>query len=162
MVEVPAEIPVTIPVAEVTVATPAFALDQVPTLVVEVSVEVKPTQTAVVPEIVPATGAAVTVTVLVAVALGQPLAPATVYVMVAVPGAIPVTTPEEFTEAMEAAVLVQVPPVTVEVKVVVLPTQIDCVPERVPALAFGVTVTVTTLEFPLITVDPLTISSASR
>jgi hypothetical protein len=78
MVEVPAESPVTIPVAEVTVATPAFALDQVPPLVVEVSVEVKPTQTAVVPEIVPATGAAVTVIVLLATALGQPPTPAIV------------------------------------------------------------------------------------
>jgi hypothetical protein len=78
MVEVPAESPVTIPVAEVTVATPAFALDQVPPLVVEVSVEVKPTQTVVAPEMVPATGAAVTVIVLLATALGQPPTPAIV------------------------------------------------------------------------------------
>ena len=162
MVVEPAASGVTSPEFVLMVATVGLLLLHVPPLVVEVSVEVKPTQTVVVPEIVPATVAAVTVTVLVAVALGQPLIPATVYVMVAVPGAIPVTTPEEFTEAMEAAVLVQVPPLTVEVKVVVLPTQIDCVPERVPALAFGVTVTVTTLEFPLIKVAPLTISSASR
>ena len=53
--------------------------------------------------------------------------------MVAVPAAIPVTTPEEFTVAIAVLLDVQAPPETVEEKVVVEPTQIPCVPERVPA-----------------------------
>ena len=53
--------------------------------------------------------------------------------MVAVPAAIPVTTPEAFTVAIAVLLDVQAPPETVEVKVVVEPTQIPCVPESVPA-----------------------------
>ena len=73
------------------------------------------------------------VTVLVAVAFEQPPVPVTVYVIVAVPAATPVTTPEEFTVATAVLLDVQAPPETVEEKVVVEPTQILCVPERVPA-----------------------------
>jgi hypothetical protein len=65
-----------------------------------------------------------TVTVLVADALEHPPVPATVYVMVAVPAATPVTTPvEAFTVATAVLLDVQEPPVTVEAKVVVAPAK---------------------------------------
>jgi hypothetical protein len=67
-------------------------------------------------------GSAVTVTVLVAVALEQPPVPAFVYVIVAVPVLIPETTPEEFTVAIEVVPEVHVPPATVVEKVVIEPT----------------------------------------
>jgi hypothetical protein len=63
--------------------------------------------------------------------------------MVAVPAATPVITPvEAFTVATPTALLDQLPPVTVDAKVVVPATQIACVPLMVPALAGAVTVTV--------------------
>ena len=52
--------------------------------------------------------------------------------MVAVPAATPVIVPFE-TVAMLVFEEVQVPPETVEVKVVVEPTQTFCVPDKVPA-----------------------------
>ena len=62
--------------------------------------------------------------------------------MVAVPAAIPVTTPEvALTVAMLAELLDQEPPLTVEVKVDVPLTQMFWVPLRVPAV-MAVTVTV--------------------
>jgi hypothetical protein len=76
-------------------------------------------QTACVPLNVPALGAAVTVTVLVAVALGQPI-PATVYVMFAVPAATGVIRPVASIVATEVLPDDHVPPVEVEVNVVVL------------------------------------------
>ena len=78
MVVEPAASGVTSPEFVLMVATFGLLLLHVPPLVVEVSVEVKPTQTVVAPEMVPATGAAVTVIVLLATALGQPPVPATV------------------------------------------------------------------------------------
>ena len=63
--------------------------------------------------------------------------------MVAVPAATPVTTPvESFTVATPAALLDQLPPLTVEANVVVPFTQMLCVPLRVPADTGAVTVTV--------------------
>ena len=63
--------------------------------------------------------------------------------MTAVPAATPFTTPvEAFTVAIPVALLDQLPPDTVEVNVVVTPTQIACVPLRVPADAGAVTITV--------------------
>ena len=94
IVEVPATTPVTTPVDELTVATDVLELVHVPPLTVEESVEVPAEHIAVVPLIVPAEGAAVTVTVLVAVAFEQPPVPVTVYVMVAVPAVIPLMRPE--------------------------------------------------------------------
>ena len=49
---------------------------------------------------------------------------------------------DAFTVATPTALLDQLPPVTVEAKVVVPATQIACVPLRVPALAGAVTVSV--------------------
>ncbi len=75
MTEVPAATPATAPVEALIVATAGVAEDQAPPVTEEVSVEVPLEQTAVVPEIVPADGAAVTVTVVVVVALAQPPVP---------------------------------------------------------------------------------------
>lgn len=64
--------------------------------------------------------------------------------IVAVPAATPVTTPEEaFTVATPVLLEVQEPPVLpLLVNVVVPATQMFCVPLRVPALGAAVTVTV--------------------
>jgi hypothetical protein len=78
MTAVPALTPVTAPVAVLMVATAGVAEDQLPPVTEEVSVEVPFAQIAVVPERVPAEGAAVTVTVLVTVALAHPPVPVTV------------------------------------------------------------------------------------
>lgn len=68
-----------------------------------------------------------------------------------VPALIPLTSPEELTVAIEVFVLLQVPPLTVEVNVEALPTQIDCVPESVPAEAAAVTEIVIVSEKPELT-----------
>ena len=78
MVAVPAETPEIAPVVELIVATPTAEDVHVPPVWVEENVELPPTQIACVPDRVPALGAAVTVTVLVAVAFGQPPVPVTV------------------------------------------------------------------------------------
>ena len=75
MTEVPALTPVTAPVEALMVATAGVAEDQAPPVTEEPKVEVPLEQIAVVPEIVPAEGAAVTVTVAVAVASAQPPEP---------------------------------------------------------------------------------------
>ena len=63
--------------------------------------------------------------------------------MVAVPAVKPVTNPVvALTMAMLVSLLDQLPPDTVEVNVVLPPTQIPCVPLRVPADAGAVTITV--------------------
>ena len=77
------------------VAIPESSDCQVPPDSVEDRFEVPPTQIACVPPSEPADGAAVTVTVLVAVALEHPPVPVIVYVIVAVPAETPVTTPVE-------------------------------------------------------------------
>ena len=142
MTAVPAATPFTTPVEAFTVAIPVALLDQLPPDTVEVNVVVPPTQIPCVPLRVPADAGAVTVTDLVAVAFAQPPVPFLVYVMIAVPAVTPLTTPvEAFTVAIPVALLDQLPPDTVEVNVVVPPTQIPCVPLRVPADAGAVTVT---------------------
>ncbi len=75
MMEVPAVTPVTTPVDGLIVATPGVAEAQVPPLTVELSVEEPLVQIAVVPERVPAEGAAVTVTVEVAETFAHPPVP---------------------------------------------------------------------------------------
>ena len=74
MTEVPAVKPETTP-EELTVATAVVAEAQAPPVTEELKVEVPLEQIAVVPEIVPAEGAAVTVTVAVVVAFAQPPLP---------------------------------------------------------------------------------------
>ncbi len=75
MTEMPALTPVTAPVEALMVATAVVAEDQTPPVIEELKVEVPLEQIAVVPEIVPAEGAAVTVTVVVVVAFAQPPVP---------------------------------------------------------------------------------------
>jgi hypothetical protein len=113
---------------------------QVPPLAVEVKVVTLPTQRAEVPVMVPALGAAVTVTTRVAEALAQPPVPATVYVMVAVPGEIPSITPALLIDTLVASVVVQVPPLVEEVSVDDVPTQRDALPVIVPAVRGAVTI----------------------
>ena len=78
MVAVPAVTPVTRPEVALTVAMAGVLLDQTPPEILEVKVDVPLTQMPWLPLRVPAVGAAVTVTVRVAVALVQPPVPATV------------------------------------------------------------------------------------
>ena len=78
MVAVPAVTPVTRPEVALTVAIAGALLDQVPPFAVEEKVVVAFTQMFCVPLRIPAVGAAVTVTVRVAVALVQPPVPVTV------------------------------------------------------------------------------------
>jgi hypothetical protein len=78
IVAVPAATPVTTPVDALTVAIPVAPLDHDPPDDVDEKVVVPATQIACVPLKVPAKGAAVTVTVRVAVAFAQPPVPATV------------------------------------------------------------------------------------
>ena len=63
--------------------------------------------------------------------------------MEAVPAATPVTDPVfVFTIATAGLLLLQLPPVAVDVNVELDPTQIACVPLSVPAVGAAVTVTV--------------------
>jgi len=78
MVAVPAATPVTRPVEVSMVATAGALLVHLPPEMVEAKVDVPFTQISSVPLSVPAVGAAVTVTVRVAVALAHPPVPATV------------------------------------------------------------------------------------
>ena len=98
-----------------------------------------------VPLNVPADGGAEIVISLVAVAFSQPPVPNFVYVIVAEPAARPVIKPvEALMLAIEGADEVQVPPLTVELNLVVDPIQIYCVPVNVPGS--GAAVTVSSLE----------------
>ena len=146
MVEVPSKTGVINPVEAFTVATPVEPDCQVPPalpLVVNVTEPLE--QIDCVPLNVPAFGAVVTVTVLLAEALVHAPVPVTVYVMVAVPAATPVTTPVLlFTVATAVLLDVQVPPTSPFLVNVTEPLeQISCVPLTVPA--FGAIVTVTVL-----------------
>ena len=78
MVAVPPLTPVTRPEVAFTVAIPGALLDQVPPVAVEAKVVVPLEQMFWFPLSVPALGAAVTVTLRVAVALAQPPVPMTV------------------------------------------------------------------------------------
>ena len=78
MVAVPAATPVTSPVVALTVAMAGILLDQAPPEMVDAKIDVPFTQIPCVPLSVPAVGAAVTVTVRVAVALAHPPVPETV------------------------------------------------------------------------------------
>jgi hypothetical protein len=66
----------------------------------------------------------------------------TVYDIIAVPAAMPVTTPLVLTVAIPAAPVLQVPPLAKLLNEVVLPAQIVAVPVIVPASGSGLTVTI--------------------
>jgi hypothetical protein len=143
IVVLPAPTGVTTPVDAFMVATASSLLLHVPPAEVLLNVVVPFEQIACVPLNVPATGAAVTVTVLVAVSLLQPPLPATMYLIVVVPAATPVTSPEPSTVATDVFKLDQLPPASPSlVNVVVLPTQMLCSPLNSPASTAAVTVTV--------------------
>ena len=78
MTDVPALMPVSVPVKELIVATAGVAELHDPPVTEEVKVEEPFAQMAVVPAIVPAVGTAVTVTVAVVVASAHPPVPLTV------------------------------------------------------------------------------------
>jgi hypothetical protein len=114
---VPAIIPVTIPLAEPTVAVPAAPLDHVPVPELFERVIVPPWQTGTLP--VAADGAASTVTVVVTTAPHE-----AVLVITAVPAAaaviIPVADPIVATDVLE---LLQAPPIVASVSVRDVPEQ---------------------------------------
>ena len=126
IVAVPAATPVTNPVEEFIVAIEPLELVQLPPEIEEESVLVPAIQIACVPDNVPATGAAVTVTTRVAVAFVQPPVPRTVYVMVALPAVSPATKPEvELMVAIALEEVLHVPPEPEELSEVLPPIQID-------------------------------------
>ncbi len=140
MVDVPAAIPVTTPVA-LTVATPVDTeLHTPPALPVgSLNVIVAVGQTIREPLIAPAFGTGFTVTTAVAAAVPQLLT--TVYDMVDVPGAIPVTTPVALTVATPVLTLLHTPPIVPSVRLVVVVGHSVNVPVIVPALGVALTVT---------------------
>jgi hypothetical protein len=95
--------------------------------------------TEVAPAIVPAFGEALTVIVFVAV--GEPHAPNTIYDIVAVPAATPVTTPEPSTVATDEVLLNHEPPETASVSEIVEDVHTDDAPVTVPASGSALTVT---------------------
>lgn len=109
---VPALFAFTIPVADPIEAMAGALLDQVPPEVALFNVEVFPRQALAVPVI--AAGTAFTVTIR---AVLQPML--TMYEIFAVPAAIPVTSPLEFTVAILVLELDQVPPPVALVRAVV-------------------------------------------
>ena len=139
IVAVPAVMPVTSPVAPFTV-TFASALVQVPPVTMLASVTEAPAQTLSKPDIVPASGSALTVTAYVAVALPQ-LNVAAVYVIVAVPAVMPVTSPVAPFTLTFASALLHVPPLTVLARVTEAPAQTLSRPDIVPASGNALTVT---------------------
>ena len=81
-----------------------------------------------------AVGRLLTVTVVVVVFVQPPGVAVTVYVIVAVPTALPVTTPDEFTLAIVLLEELQTPPDTELLSDVLELIHTDVVPEIVPAL----------------------------
>lgn len=136
---VPAATPVTIPDVP-TVAVPGAALLHTPPDVRSPRLAVPPTHMVTAPGGVIADGFAFTVKI--AVAVHTPLS---VYVIVAVPGALPVTSPEPAaTEAVAGALLVHTPPPP-SASNEVDPTQALSVPVIGPGAATTVTFTVAAL-----------------
>lgn len=129
---VPALSPLINPVDELMLATEVFDETQVPPVMVDVKVFMLPLHIAWVPANVPAFGM-LTVTDLLVLTLAHPPELVTVYIIVAVPLFIPVINPLVLTVAMLVFEDDQVPPATVDKKVVVLPLQMPCVPLNVPA-----------------------------
>ena len=129
---VPAATPVITPVVLFIVAIAVLLDVHAPPLWVELKVVALPTQTVAVPLKVPAVGAAVTVTLRVAVYVLPQIM--TVYVIVAVPAETPEIAPVElFIVATPVLFEDHVPPLTEELKVDVPFEQMVCVPLSVPA-----------------------------
>ena len=135
MVAVPAATPVTSP-AEPTVAIAGVEDDHVPPVVASLSVtdEPAPVHRVVTPVIAPGNGFTVTTAVL--------TQPDTLYEILTAPAATPVTSPAVPTVATAVLLLLHVPPVTVELKVVTDPGQTVAVPVSAGGKALTVTVAV--------------------
>ena len=127
---VPAATPPAMP-AGLTAAFPFTALHAPPDTVSVRGVD-EPTHTLESPEIVPAAGNGLTVTVLVIVAV--PHALKTEYLMVSTPAATPATTPSE-TVAFPL-LLVQIPPAAGSVNLIVEPIQTLEGPDIIPGYGF--------------------------
>ena len=139
MVDVPATPPVTMPVAP-TVATAGVTLLHVPPAERSVSAVVPPAgQSVSAPVIVPATGDGFTVTTVVAATVPQLFV--TVYDMVDVPAATPVTMPVAPAVAIPGDTELHTPPADASVKLVVVVGQTTNPPVIVPATGDGLTVT---------------------
>ena len=137
IIAVPGDTADTMPDAIPIVATEGFALIHVPPVETSPRVVVVPVQMTDVPPVM-GEGVAKTVTTLVAL---QPVP--SEYVIVAVPVETPVTTPEEPTVAILVAELLQTPPPTAFVNVVVAPAHMLAVPRIGAGEGFTVTTVVT-------------------
>ena len=144
----PAVTPLTTPLAS-TVATAVLDDVQTPPAVALVSAVVEPAHTSVVPLIAATTGIGLTVTVVVTDVEHQFVV--TVYVIVVLPAATPVTTPvDALTVAVAVLDDVQTPPAVTSDKVVVEPSHTEVVPVIAATVgnALIVTVVVTELTHP--------------
>ena len=137
--DVPADTPLTTPVIEFIVATAPVADVQTPPAVVLVSVVVDPIHALAVPPIAASVGKAFTLTVACAVEI-HPFV-VTVYVIVAVPAATPVTTPVEASTVATALDDDQTPPVVALVNVVAEPAHTSVVPLIAATTGRALTVT---------------------
>jgi hypothetical protein len=130
MMAVPADTAVTRPVVP-TVAIDASLVPHTPPAMVSVNDRVAPAHMVVVPMISPGSGMVFTLTGRVATAVPQ--APLTVYVMVAAPVAMPLTTPDASTVAIAVLLLLQVPPGIASVNVPTPPRHTKPLPRMLPA-----------------------------
>ena len=139
IIALPTDTPVTVP-EDITMATEALLVVHKPAGVTSLKVVLAPAQMPVFPRIGDTDGGPVTVTLMVAVAVPQPLI--TVYDITVEPADIPVTVPVPLTVAIVKSKLLHEPPVPVVDKPEVAPTQIEEVPLIVPASGAGLIVTV--------------------
>jgi hypothetical protein len=144
---VPAVSPATTPLALPTVATVVLLLLHVPPSTVLDNVVDDPTHTEFVPVIVPDVADVVTAISLVEKTVPQLVF--TVYVIMVVPASTPVTTPLALIVATLGVLLLQVPPVTGLVSVVVSPVHKLDDPLITPAVGAGVMVATTVLIHPV-------------
>jgi hypothetical protein len=131
-------------VAELTDATEGLLLLQLPpTLPLLVNVVDKPVHTDDAPLSVPALASGFTVTSFVALDVPQTRGDPTVYIMVVLPSATPVTTPVVgFTVATPGVVPLQLPPLLpLALKLIVEDTHTDARPLTVPASGSELTIT---------------------
>ena len=131
MTEVPIATPVTTPVPEI-LALAGTELIQAPPADALLRAVVPPVHTFSIPVMAPGVGFTVTTTVAV-----QPVG--SVYDIVAVPPATPVTLPEASTVAMAGVPLSQVPPVDEDDNSIELPWQKGVLPVMAAGCAFTVT-----------------------
>ena len=123
-----------------TVPTAGFVLLHTPPDAASVSAVVPPAHVVATPVTLPATGSGLTVTTFVAAAAPQLLV--TVYDIVVVPAAMPLTTPPVDTVPAAVFVLLHTPPPVASESVIVAPAHTADAPDMVPADAAAFTVTI--------------------